>query len=540
MEIKYKEYYNKELENILKKYISKRRYGEFAEVLEDIFQRRAYEYDFSESEIENQVQNFVKNVRKIKFAPQKKFTSAEVPMHYSYGKHKIELNRDYFIKTEEHFPPEVLGIRLYSMLSHEVYHAIAHTSKGIGLSYYNLKNGQWEGSALDEVVTEVAAFRTNHNKSDEFDTTTKGYQEITFSANLLATVLGTTEKEFLKNGISNRAEFMNYFNSRFSNEEDAQYAKTAHLDKFEQSLNILYNLEYEKQLGKEESLSEDAKNELKTTALSSLYESCYELFSFQISSDKMNTSPKYVSEVLYRFYRMRTIMEDSKQRFFFNAFLKGLEENSLQVSDVIENSGKGLIDKIVAMYEISQSFDTFSDYGSYYEQFESAKKGMSPEKRKSLSEKYGIEIPNNSEETFYHMLALGVDTEYREFIKREDFDNDRIWDNTRVSELMRNIYVHEKERKGFRDVNNSNLPRKIGPLDKAIRAINVLIGRFKNTEESKSVITNDVNNKSKEEISEFDKRYRIDPQSLKGIKIEDGKKVEGKNEQERQDEEKSK
>lgn len=498
-----KEYYNKALEKILKNYITHKQYGEYAEILENIFQRRAYEYGFSESEIEMQVKNFVRNVKKIKFAPQRKFLHNDTAASYQ-GKN-ILLNQDYYIRKEKECGPIFFGIDMYSALSHEVYHAIANAKGNIGITYYN-EDWEREGVALDEIFTEAASYRTSFDKYDEFDSYTSGYTEISFGINLLAAALGTTEKELLKKGMSNRSDLMALLNSKFSSKEDADKAQDI-FKKFEESLNIIYNLEYQIDKSEDFKDNEGIERELRRTALSSLYESIYNLASLQISSDKMNTSQKYVSEVVYRFLKIGTIMGDSMYRVITRC-----TEDILKVVLGTEESRKQLADKIIAMQELSKNFDSFSDYGSYYKEFESAKKGMDSERRRQIFEKYGIEIP---EDSIKILNDMEVPQEYSEYIFREDLDSGKKWDNTRIAEVMRSIYIREMERKGKRekeviaDYSSGNM----GVFDKAIKAINLLITKFKNKglpQLNAAETGEQAFPERNSQVSEFDRRYKVD------------------------------
>ena len=48
-----KQYHNEELQKILEKGLTKYRYGDFAEILQDIFQTRAFEFNYSNEEMKD-------------------------------------------------------------------------------------------------------------------------------------------------------------------------------------------------------------------------------------------------------------------------------------------------------------------------------------------------------------------------------------------------------------------------------------------------------------------------------------------------------
>ena len=60
-------YYNEELEQILNRHIKEEKYGGFKSLLNEIFQRRAYEYRFDHQNMEKEIKNFVEKVEAIEF-----------------------------------------------------------------------------------------------------------------------------------------------------------------------------------------------------------------------------------------------------------------------------------------------------------------------------------------------------------------------------------------------------------------------------------------------------------------------------------------
>lgn len=117
-----KVYYNEELEEILNCHIKEEKYGGFKPLLNEIFQRRAYEYRFHNQHMEKEIINFVKNVKAIEFGrniPKLKSSSMG-----GYDKNR---KRIYFNCEAEMFQREKIPwLELYGVLTHEVYHAISY------------------------------------------------------------------------------------------------------------------------------------------------------------------------------------------------------------------------------------------------------------------------------------------------------------------------------------------------------------------------------------------------------------------------------
>ena len=53
--IKYRD--NKELNNMLNENVSESQYGSYTPIIKEILRRRAFEYDFSNERMENEIQN---------------------------------------------------------------------------------------------------------------------------------------------------------------------------------------------------------------------------------------------------------------------------------------------------------------------------------------------------------------------------------------------------------------------------------------------------------------------------------------------------
>lgn len=199
-------YYNDNLNRILSQYITYQKYGDFAVILKDIFHRRAYEFEFSNEHILDEVMNFVNNVQKVSFVPRGEMSFERAMGVYMPAEHEIRLNQDFFANCEITLPEEQFGEKMFETLTHEVYHGIGDRKSGTGLTYYNYLRGQWDGTALDEVFVETAANRASIARKPEdaehYRSDTDGYPDITFATNLLAASVRTYRKRNFKSWYS--------------------------------------------------------------------------------------------------------------------------------------------------------------------------------------------------------------------------------------------------------------------------------------------------------------------------------------------------
>lgn len=393
-----KQHYNRRLDLILSRYITPKRYGEFAPVLKEIFQRRAYEYEFTEKEMKLQVSNFVDNVKKIEFASEDEDELEYDEGSYSHNSETIYINRDYLINLEkEGISRTEIVEELFETLTHEVYHAIVDIEDDTGLAHWDDVTEQYSGNALDEIFTEVSADRTSFSRTAEdaerYRSRTTGYSKITFAVNLLAAGLGVTEKKLLKSGIQNRHELMKLFTSRFPNENTAQFAKKELFDKFEASLDIVYNALYQS-----DDIAYEVNSQMMSSALTSLYANIYNLAILQTSYNMEEPTDEYISSVHYRFLKMERIMKDSLDDFKSGGYI-----NDEQIQYV--------------NYMTSILRSTMAN---------------------KVLELKGITTPQV--DPVLTVTSATQDMLYNGIVIREDFDNGKQWDNEEVINRIFSIY----------------------------------------------------------------------------------------------------
>lgn len=392
-----KRFYNAKLDAILSKYITSKQYGEFVPFIKEVFQRRAYEFDFSDDYIESEIKNFIKRAKTIEFAPSEEFEKNSIMGVYKSSSKKIQLNMEYFALNSKGLNYEELGEKIYETLTHEIYHAISNRSN-IGVETYDYIKRKWNGIALNEVITEVAANRTSISRSNrDFEngrSKTDGYGDITFVANLMAASIGVTEKEFLRAGIQNRKELMKLFYSKFPSNSIAKTAQKEYFDKIESSLDIIYNLSYKE---KDENEPKEIRSQLRKSALTTLYKSAYELTLFQISNDKTKSRAELADEASFRFLKLEKILFDSG-RYFENRGDINKNDANIMYDDIYTSRQK-LCQKVLALTG-KTSYKQLDQYSIY----------------------------NNS---------------YGRYIMHEDFDDRREWNNRNVAIKMSNALDKE-------------------------------------------------------------------------------------------------
>lgn len=437
MESKEKKYYDAQIQILLDKYISKEQYQDFKSIIDEVFQRRAYEYEFSPGRIEKEIKNFLKNVKSIEFDDAKKLNNGnEVLGSYDKIEHKILLNKAEFEKQKSlSFSPKYCGKMLFETFSHEVYHAINDNGKVIGLekffqNVFHLK----EGEALNEVVTENASQRTTSNyknslESDEYSLLTTGYSTITFATNMLANALGVSEKSLLKHSLNDRDELMEFYLSRFpeNNKEEAIQL----WDKFEVILDENYN-----QINKNNDTLSDSSNNV-YFSINELYSSIYDIALFQIKSQNQDLSDEYMGEIQTRLELMKKVMNQSMKnqkeidKIKLRDYNSKLTKEELdEIKEECDKISKNIENYIVGKYEVDKEKIPVDS-----KEYEYAQKGMLVDYVEMMGSKY---FPNRKtleyKDVEQEILKKGITDKsvfsYREKIRQDDYNQEQVWDDS--------------------------------------------------------------------------------------------------------------
>jgi len=533
-----KRYYSSNLDKILSKYITEKQYGDLVPVLKEIFQRRAYEFDFSDKYIEFEVKNFIKRAKKIEFISEDKMEESTDMGVYVPNQRKILLNKTYFSHKLRDLDTVELGERMYETLSHEVYHAISDRLTSLGVATMDLLRLDWKGDALNEIITEVAADRSSHSRTRvDFEygySKTDGYSGITFVSNLLAASMGVTEKEFLRAGVQNRKELMKLFNSKFPSKTIAETAKKEYFDKIESSLDVIYNLSY-KNSGKDNQI--DIKNQLRESALTTLYKSAYELALFQISHDNTRTASQKGDEASFRFFKLENIVNDSLDNFMYLYNMS--EENYQHIFGGIANARQALENKVLALTGKRSSFelDKYSIYDNSYgqmimqEDFDNGRiwnnsnisRAMMQEFNKSLDDEkdYYVAGPVAANKRITEIVPI-IDEEKMEQVDGMD-------SRTRITKLVDVAQVRRITEK-VETVGSNQRENKRSLVDKFKQTIDIIITRFKNRKLSKltegrkdksEYYANLVNNSDVSKTPEIDKyRVNVNPLRVENITVD--------------------
>lgn len=315
------DYHNKEIQRLLDKYVTIEKYGKYKPILDEIIQRRAFEFGFGEGKIEKEIQNMVKHLNKIEYYFDNNENSTTLA-YYNKSNKTININialigllEGVDLNDNSDISKKYVGKLLFGLLTHEVYHAIDNNENRLtGIEYLNEYN-RIEGTYVNEIITESAAYRTTNNK--DIKEISKGYSEtlayskISFMSNLISNMLGISEKDLLAKGLGKFEEFYNLFSDKHGDnvlwrvESSAFYA-----NKFTK-------------LGcqKEKSNAEKYKH---------MYGNILDIYKNQIFEDKRELSMEVVGEIYYRSQKINDIINSSIDLIEKYGYINNEEKNNIK------------------------------------------------------------------------------------------------------------------------------------------------------------------------------------------------------------------
>ena len=347
MGFEYKKYYNDELQKKLDKKITKSKYGELKFVIDEYFQRRAYEFkEFSDYDVDNEIKNFVQRVKSVKFDPNYRTLAAYQKINIGFGRLIFNARQIEGLTTEE----------LMETFFHEINHVVndrGGRNQGIinGIPFKELVRSEYKfaltgettdfkkyGRGLDEIFTEATALRLVFGgDADKYQIDGLGYPLISFASSMLSAAIGITEKELIYASNQPRETFLQKVFDNFQ-KEDQEQAQVAFFE-FERKINEIYDRMYQ---------TKDERA-VQPSDIGILINNAYKIAKVQISSDsKNNMSSEKMASYIYRTNRMEKIAEKEIEKIVELIDFK--PENTSQIRKYYEDSKKETTDLVYDIY----------------------------------------------------------------------------------------------------------------------------------------------------------------------------------------------
>lgn len=339
-----------------------------------------------------------------------------------------------------------------------------------------------QGVAINEICVETAATRTTYVRTKEddehFRMETEAYYTITYIVNLLAASFGIEERELLRAGIQNREEFKSALTKNISTGGDILLRE---VDLLECNLDILFRCLY---VEKENSINET----MIAASLKQIQEYIYEITKLRIAFDTREINREYAESLAYDYRKIEKIILKSIVSYEVLKYIDKKTKGKLEGGILKEELE--LIKQISDIITVAEKKNKLTDEHEWQEAVKAAKVGeyidmFGTEEEKSLKNR--LPLVENYPKT------------------NHEFDHVVQWDNESVIRIMKQLWI-EKE---VVDVRKEIIFETIGGF----------FSRFRNRKLKK------LNSPSEngedafvEPKSDFDERYRVNPEELKPLK----------------------
>lgn len=404
------QYYSDDIQSIIDKYITEYRYGDFSEILVDIFQRRVYEYRLTDEELKDDLKTFVKRVQKIQIVPKDFFDGKGASAWYLANNKKIEISDELFKEFSERFSGDKtrIGKEFYAVFAHEVYHAVSHKKDDeIGLSVRIPFQKNPANLVMNEAFTEVASSRTiyrrDENHLDLCTNPVSGYNVVTFAPNLLANAIGVSEREILKAGMQGNKSLEKLMCSRFP-EDKKQDVKNL-LNKFELHLQAYYKILIDDKFARTVRGKDLFKHQI-----CEITKSVYGLNYLQMSNDKREITEELLDEFSFRNENISKILENC---------IQGALKSGILSEEDIDSIYKGV--KLAGNVDL-KSMDVINEY------------------------RENLEKNNKSNKEKNNFIS------YKEKIKTEDYHDFLEWDNEEIFDKTLDVFENMQKKFNLRKI----------------------------------------------------------------------------------------
>lgn len=405
-------------------------------VLIDILLRRIFEYDLSPTDIEQDVDSLVNNLKSIEVKKMPKKYS-KVGGYYDSIFKKIVLNERYVDEAVKN--PD--NPKLYEILTHEVYHALSRDENGHDrLVSKNQITGKNNFSLLEAIIEKAAdrcVYPRDTGVAPYYKQNVFGYSNITFITDAIAATYGVTEKEFLKNAIMGRKRLISFLATQGA-EKKSDTARF--LDRIEVNFSRLHNTLYpEKNQPKDQ---EKMKIDAIKDSMTGIYSLCERKFAERLERTRVSgirQASGFLNEAKFNHNRLTCVMENALYHFS-NIFNRN--DILSDVIDRVEDSKLRTSYRINDLDEIMLNH-TRIPHNQILPLINESKSGRLPELDKSILTYYGLTLRGR---TTFNETARVKDKYYY-----CDFSQDS-WENYDITRYVAKICARKARQEAVNPV----------------------------------------------------------------------------------------
>ena len=354
-------YRNPQVQKILDTFVTEEKYGKFKPIIDEIIQRRAFQYDFSVDRMQGEIENLVKNLDGFEMADDQKIEEIGYDAAAAYSKKdkKIYINTKRF-KEEMLFDERdslenqeklVIGMRFYHFITHEIYHAISqHPNKVSGIEKkFEFMEGAVSGVGMNEIATESATTRTVLYMTEEERRNggympTSGYQAVTNTSAIVASIIGTSENSLLAHSLNDSNEFEEFVLSALPKTMDDK-AKERFLSGIRMKTDLL--------------ISGDvfSRSDLLPTMYPNYYKSLVDLAITIMKEEQKEPTKENVGAMYYRLAKIGVVLDASVNGFVKKGFISKEEGEMMLNNQGLSKSYAELKDIVLDTYKICKGND---------------------------------------------------------------------------------------------------------------------------------------------------------------------------------------
>ena len=267
---------------------------DFKPFIAEILKRRAIQFDFTEDQVELDLDRLSKSLT-IFTAKNDELSTAGT--YYQYDK-KINLNP---ISADFSSAKSV-----FATLTHEVYHALAVENGHDTMAGINTHTGQYNGSLLETIV-EKAAFQTVYpvkTKDPYYHKNNNGYEMMTFATSMLAATFGMNETEFLGHAIQGRDRLISYLAEKTHRND---FEMRDFLDTFEMNLSVVHNNCYGTRKTKDKQYVRGKNN---AEAVGRMKKACANMMIMNLEAvPDEELTPEKIEDLKYNFNKLNEVVK---------------------------------------------------------------------------------------------------------------------------------------------------------------------------------------------------------------------------------------
>ena len=326
-------YRNPKIQELLDQLVTEERFGDYKPILDEIIQRRAFQFGFSVNRMRVEIENLLKNLVGFELADENKIQEIGegTAAAYFFKEKKIYIGAE-SLKEDAAFcfdklpaidARSIIGRSFFHSITHEVYHAIEqHPNKANGIEdTYDISGEVFvSGRGLNEIMIENATTRTISYMTDEERNAgflwTKGYQCLTNTSAILASIIGTSENDLLSHGLNDVNEFQEFIDSKLPETMDYGVKKT-----------FLTGLGFNADILTSSDLLN--RSDLTSSVYAKHFESLIELATKVMSEDQKNPTKENVGAMYYRLVKIASVITSSINDFEKNGFITEEEKNTM-------------------------------------------------------------------------------------------------------------------------------------------------------------------------------------------------------------------